>query len=292
MKIKIPKKIFADILNQDFLKSFKFYQSELLWCNLYNLSLHEYTFDAVYLPLKIVDKLLATEYFKEVKCYCYFSGKMKNMLFSTTKYCKIGQRKFNIDLFYVNFNYLIMNWILTMSVWTKKSVEVFHSFERLDFSPSFHYDLRVLLEDLYMSSDSIKYQIYLLSENDEMYERILDDEFKAQTLKREIKKIQRSPKNFIQTLKKLLSSLNINYDISEKLKKFNLISLNRKYDEVSWIIKERNNLMHNYFNYCIENHFFVREDELSHKQFLIICFLIIDNLLMLYLLLDIFGYLC
>ena len=52
-----------------------------------------------------------------------------------------------------------------------------------------------------MSSDSIKYQIYLLSENDEMYERILDDEFKAQTLKREIKKIQRSPKNFIQTLK-------------------------------------------------------------------------------------------
>lgn len=315
---KIDLKIFDKLINNKNLSSFqnnikKQIESGFVFCNDFIDDWHS-----------ICSELLKTKFFKEmlecisnkekqiisnsmiinycINCNKSIKHKVKSIEinFNTTitkkLFCDCIEPKweFNKTLFDKSWDFFIFNWILTINTWSYKIKEMIllwnnakGNLSDLSLRSLLNLEVRSMLEDIYMNFDSIKFNLFIFNENFSLDERIISNDFINKNRKK-IKNNQNNKSELIRTIKELLEKREIKNELENDIKFLNMISIHNDHKEIEWIIDERNNLMHNYFNIYGNAVFigFPIEEKILHIIFL----LIFDNILFFYILIKNFNY--
>ncbi len=207
--------------------------------------------------------------------------------------CSNPEWNFNKYLFQKNWDFFIFNWILMINSWSLRLnyiAELWNHANKnmndITLRAQLKFDVRSILEDIYMKFDSIKFNLFTFNLNCFLDERLITEQFLNKN-KEKIKENQRNPKILLKTIEELLEKNNKNIKYKKDLDFLNMISIHDNPKEIFWIINDRNNLMHNYFNIhgnwiCIG---FPIEERLLHVSFL----LLYDNPLFLYFLIKQFN---
>lgn len=192
--------------------------------------------------------------------------------------CENPEKDFNINIFTINLNFLILNVIEKIIIWWHKLQLIFKQIDEKGSYSFLNYKINSLLTNLY----SLKFQMFIINENTILDETLLNEKFFKEN-KNKIKDVQTNIDSFEHLLNELQIKLNENTtNFKNIIKKFNLIFLNDNWEKnVKWIINERNNISHNYLNLYFGNYVNIGLFKETYRLKIIIL-LLIDFILLFY----------
>lgn len=210
--------------------------------------------------------------------------------------CKLPDIAFNMSTFKTNINFFSFNIIKRFLIWWNKFNKILlcdknlsqvlenkNLSKKINSISFLNYEINSLLLDIYSSIDSLKFQVFLINENNFEDEIIVSDAFLTEK-KEKIKKIQSDKKEFINLVTQIQKKINVTSDnVSGLVANFNMINLNSNPNNIKWIIKERNKISHNFINICHGNYINLGNGNLLIEiRKKIILLLFIDSILLFY----------
>ncbi len=176
--------------------------------------------------------------------------------------------QFNQDIFTLNINYLIISVIQRIDAWHNELVtniiingqkEFFKLIKKKDFYNKqmqlnyfMEYMINCLLLDIYNAYDSFKCYLLLMSKNVLLTERNADQISSNSKNKARLRNMKLSQKNSFNELCNLINDIQAQTNIKkvkfeEIARKLQLIDC-EGWENIEWIISQRNNLTHNYLS--------------------------------------------